>query len=88
VILACAIAFISGAAYEAGCVAWCHYSEHNDPTRAAVSSLFLAVCQVAGIGESVSDWRAAPFFVCGYAIGTFGAVTWKKRRNELPSEER
>jgi hypothetical protein len=84
-ILACIITFISGAAYEAGCVAWCHYSEHNDPLRAAVASLFISTCQIAGIGESVSDWRVAPLFVLGYGIGTFGAVAWKKHHTKLPS---
>ncbi len=35
--------------------------------------------RVVGIGESVHDWRCAPAFVAGYALGATAAVAVKKR---------
>ena len=71
---ACLIAFVSGAAYEACSVVWVHRATHGTPLQTALVSGLQALASVAGIGESVRDWRAAPFFVCGYALGAYGAM--------------
>ena len=78
-ILACLLAFLGGAVYEACSVGWVHYSDRGSPLVAALFSMLQAVAQVAGIGESVHDLRAAPFFVVGYGVGTYVAVAIKKR---------
>ena len=75
----CAIAFFGGAVFEAGCVYWVHYAERGRPLATALVSMVCAASQVAGIGESVKTLAAAPFFVLGYGIGTYGAVALKRR---------
>jgi hypothetical protein len=77
--LDCTIAFFGGALYEAACVGWTHYSESAQPKHAALFSALCAVSQIAGIGESISTWVAAPFFIVGYSLGTYAAVSLKRR---------
>jgi len=79
ILAACAIAFFGGAVYEAGCVGWVHYAERGRPFATALFSMLCATAQVAGIGESVHDLAAAPFFVLGWGVGTYGAVVLKRR---------
>ena len=86
-ILSALFAFASGAAYEAGCVAWVHYSERQKPLPTAGFSMLCALAEVVGIGESIHDWRIAPFFVLGYGVGTFCAVELKRRRILASSEK-
>ena len=78
-LLDCTIAFVGGAVYEVACVGWTHYSEAGRPTHAALFAMLCAASQVARIGESISTLTAAPFFVLGYAGGTYFAVQWKER---------
>ena len=68
------VAFVSGAAYEACSVVWVHRATTGTALQTALVSGLQAFAQVAGIGESVKDWRAAPFFVAGYAIGAYVAM--------------
>jgi len=82
VALKCLIALASGAAYEAACVGWVHNSERGRAFVTALFSMVVALCEVVGVGESIHDLRAAPFFVLGYGLGTFGAVKWKSRNKE------
>jgi hypothetical protein len=70
--------FAGGAGYEIGCVLWVHYSERGDAAKTALWAAVLASCQVCGVAESVHDWRFAPFFVAGYAFGSFVGVKWKR----------
>ena len=79
-ILEAAATFLAGAAYEAACVGWVHYSEKGRPISTALFSMALALAQVVGVGESVKDWHMAPFFVLGYAAGSFCAVEFKRRK--------
>lgn len=73
--------FLFGALYEAGCVAWVHYSERHQAGKAALVSSLLAAVQIAGVGESVHDIRMAPFFVVGYGVGSYVAVKLKGPRS-------
>jgi hypothetical protein len=75
----CVSAFVLGAIYEVGCVFWVHFSEKGEPGSTAFFSMVLAAAEVAGIGESIHDLHAAPFFVLGYGTGTFVAVSFKRR---------
>jgi hypothetical protein len=77
--LDCFVAFVGGAAYEAGCVGWVHFAERGRPMITALFSMLCATAQVAGIGESVQTLYAAPFFVVGYGAGTYAAVRFKRR---------
>lgn len=79
-ILHALIAFAGGAAYEAACVGWVHYSEKGRPTATATFSMLAALAEVGGIFESVHDLRVAPFFVLGYGVGTYAAVWFKSRK--------
>jgi hypothetical protein len=67
----------SGLLYESTSVFWTHYSERGNATGAAICSGIQALALVFGVGESVSDWHLAPYFVLGYALGSFLAVKVK-----------
>jgi hypothetical protein len=79
-IIDCVLAFFGGALYEASCVAWVHYSETGDAFRAALVSMLVAACTVVGVVESIRNIIAAPFFIFGYGIGTYIAVSFKNRK--------
>lgn len=70
------VAFASGAAYEACSVVWVHRATHGTPWQTAIVSGLQALAQVVGIGESVKNWRVAPFFVVGYALGAYTAMVY------------
>lgn len=72
------ITLVSGAVYEASCVVWVHYSERGRAIATACVSMLIALAQIIGIGESVHDWKLAPFFIFGYGAGTYVAVRVKK----------
>lgn len=78
-ILACVVAFFSGAVYELGCVFWVHHAEKGDARRTAGWSMLCAACTVLGVGDSVEHHAAAPFFVLGYGVGSFVGVLIAKR---------
>jgi hypothetical protein len=67
-------ALLSGAAYEACSVVWVHRAVHGTPLQTAAISGLQALAQVVGIGESVRDWKVAPFYVGGYALGAYFAM--------------
>ena len=73
----CLVAFIGGAFYEAACVGWVHFSERGRPLTTACFSMLCAAAQVAGIGASVQNHVAAPFYVAGWGFGTYAAVKLK-----------
>lgn len=73
------VAFVSGAAFEASCVAWVHYSEKNEAAKAAFVSMLIALANLAGVGESLHDLRVAPAFVLGYGLGTYATIKLKQR---------
>lgn len=76
------LAFVSGAAYEAACVGWVHYSERGKAGITSVFSMLAATAEVAGVLDSVHDMRVAPFFVLGYGVGTYLAVKLKSRSSQ------
>lgn len=86
-IINCLIALIAGAVYDGCCVGWVHFSEKHMPYHTALFAMLLAAAQVAGVGESVHDIRVAPFFILGYGIGAFIAVSIKKRYNVIKKEK-
>lgn len=59
--------FLAGLFVDGTAVFWVHYSERGRALPTAFFAGLQATAQVVGIGESVQDWRAAPFFVAGYA---------------------
>ena len=68
------IALVSGAAFEGCSVFWVRLAVHGSPMQTALVSCVQALAQILGIGESVRDWRVAPFFVAGYGIGAYLAM--------------
>lgn len=74
---AAAIAFASGFAIETACVYWVHFSERGRALPTALCSVVIGTAQVAGIGESIRDWRVGVAFVAGYGLGTYTAVRRK-----------
>ncbi len=71
-----ALAFASGAVFEACSVVWVHRATVGTPLETAIVSAVQAIAQIAGIGEAVREARAAPFFVAGYAIGAYLAMAF------------
>lgn len=71
---------IAGAAHEAVCVGWVHFSERGRPKTTALFSMLAATSEVSGILSSVHDWRMAPFYIAGFGVGTYAAVRWKSRK--------
>jgi len=69
----------SGLLFESTSVFWTHYSERGNAVGAGVCSGIQAVALVLGVGESVHDWHLAPWFIVGYALGSFIAVKVKGR---------
>lgn len=82
ILLDCLLALLSGAAYEACSVGFVYFTTRRVPWQTAMISALQATAQVVGIGEAVHDWRTAPFFVLGYATGSFIAILVTKRRDE------
>lgn len=74
------VTFLSGAIFEAGCVAWVHYSEKNEAAKAAIVSMLNALVTLVGVGESLRDLRMAPAYVLGYGAGTYVMIRWKMAR--------
>ena len=68
------LAFASGLLNEACSVVWVHQATHGTAWSTALVSGVQALAIVLGVGQSVKDWRAAPFFVIGYASGAYGAM--------------
>jgi hypothetical protein len=68
------VAFAGGAIYEACSVVWVHAATGGSAWQTALVSALQALASVAGIGESVRDWRVAPFFVGGYGLGAYLAM--------------
>jgi ABC-type Fe3+-siderophore transport system permease subunit len=69
-----ALAIASGATYEAMSVVWVHQATHGTALSTALVSGLQALAIVLGVGESVRNWRTAPFYVIGYASGAYGAM--------------
>ena len=69
-----AVAFASGVVNEACSVVWVHQATHGTALSTALVSGLQALAIVLGVGESVRNWRAAPFYVIGYASGAYGAM--------------
>ncbi|HEY8097914.1 MAG TPA: hypothetical protein VIE65_17795 [Methylobacter sp.] len=71
--------FISGFFYEWTSVYWTHYSEKNQAFKAGLASAAQALTLIFGVGESIHNWKHIPFFVLGYATGSYSAVKVKSR---------
>lgn len=69
----------AGLFLEGTAVFWTHYSERGKAALAALFSGIQAVALVFGVGESVHDPKHAPFFVIGYAGGSYLAIKIKGR---------
>ena len=78
-VLICLITFLTGVVFEAACVGWTHYAEKGRALPAALLAALIATTNIIGFGESIKDWRVAPFFILGYAIGTFSAIKLKNK---------
>lgn len=85
-ILLCLITFLTGVVFEAACVGWTHFTEKGKALPAALLAALIATTNIFGFGESIKDWRVAPFFILGYAVGTFMAIKFKTKyrgKNEV-----
>lgn len=71
--------FGAGLFLEGTAVFWTHYSERGKAAIAALFSGVQALALVFGIGESVHAPKLAPFFVLGYAGGSYVAIKIKAR---------
>ncbi len=70
------LTFISGFAYEFCSVLWVHQATHGSALSTALVSGVQALSAIIGIGNSVQDWKAAPFYVVGYALGAYVSMLW------------
>jgi hypothetical protein len=68
------LTFLSGFAYEALAVGWVHHAERGHAAFTGLFSAAQALALVFGVGESVRDWRFAPSFIIGHALGAASAV--------------
>lgn len=78
-LLGCLIAFVTGAAFEIGCVFWVYYSEKNKAATASLWSMVNASMSVFGIESFLKSKLLALCYVLGYGFGTFWAVKIKQR---------
>lgn len=69
-----ALVFLGGAIYEFAAVVWAQQALARAPLRAALASAVCAACLALGLGETVRTPALVPFFVAGYAVGTWAAV--------------
>jgi len=76
--------FICGAVYEGSGVLWVHWAERNCAFCVGVISAIQALCQLTGIGASLSDHSYAIFFIMGYFLGPY-CVIRAKRKGWLPN---
>ena len=74
------LVLLCGFTYDALGVFWVHFSERGRAGETAACSMVQGAVLVTGIFETVRDFRMAAFLVAGYGLGTFVAVTVKKRR--------
>lgn len=73
--------FICGAAYEAGCVWWVHHSEAGNKLSASAWSCFNALVTIIGVEGFLSSRWCAGAYVLGYGVGTFVAMSFKRKPN-------
>jgi len=66
--------FVSGALYEALAVVWVHQATSGAAINTALISGLQALTIIIGVGESTKNWRIAPAFVLGYAVGAYAAM--------------
>lgn len=79
-------AFLSGAAYEFGCVAWVHHSEGDRIPAAVRWSCFNAIVTIAGTEAYLTGWLPRAAFVAGFGTGTALGMLLKRRgRVNAPS---
>lgn len=72
------VAFLSGAAIEACCVGWVHYSERGKALQTAAFSALIGIADVTGMADAITKRGAyAIAFVIGYTIGTYVTVRIK-----------
>jgi hypothetical protein len=76
----------AGLFLEGTAVFWTHYSERGNAAVAALFSGVQAIALVFGVGESVQNSKHAPFFVLGYAGGSYLAIKIKDRFKTLEKD--
>jgi len=69
--------FAAGIFLEGTAVFWTHYSERGKAAIAALFSDVQALALVFGVDESVHAPTLAPFFIAGYARGSYIAIKIK-----------
>jgi hypothetical protein len=69
--------FAAGIFLEGTAVFWTHYSERGKAMIAALFSGIQALALVFGIGESIHTPKLSPFFILGYAGGSYIAIKIK-----------
>lgn len=72
------LVFVCGAAYEACCVGFVHFSERGRASLTALFSMLAAAAELTGIIDSARNLALAPVFVVGYGTGTYLAVRVKR----------
>lgn len=80
------LVFLAGAAYEACCAYWVHYSERDAAEEAALCSMGACLVTVFGIEESIHWWPSVVAFVFGYGAGTWAVIkvkTYRKKRGAV-----
>jgi hypothetical protein len=72
------VVFGCGAFYEGSGIMWVHWAERNCAICVGMISALQAVCQLTGIGASLTNYAYAPFFIAGYFVGPFLVVSIKR----------
>lgn len=85
-VLICFLTFLFGAIFQAACVGWTHFSQKGQTLPSSLFSIIIATSNVFGLGESIKDWHTAPFFIMGYAVGTFIAVSMKSKKSRRKND--
>jgi hypothetical protein len=62
------------------------FASGGAPWHVAIVSAIQATAMVLGVGESVKEWRAAPFYVIGYAVGAFVELELRACYPRVPDE--
>jgi len=74
----CSIAFVAGAAYEAGCVFWVHNAERGRPWTTGVLAACIGAVELTGLLQAIHGLAPAASLVVGYGVGTGVAVAVKR----------
>jgi hypothetical protein len=72
------LTFTCGAAYEACCVFWVHFTKELKALQAAFWSVVVCCVTITGTEQFLHDWQNKLAYVLGFGTGTCAAILLKR----------